>query len=254
MKILPREFYLRHPEEVARELLGKYIFRKVSGTQIIAKIVETEAYGGKEDPASYAHLGIMPKSRLMFEEGGRAYITRHIYGRLGFNVTTGVEGEPGAVLIRACEPVKGINYMWNRRRVDNLREMTNGPSKLVQALNITPRLNGVDVTMPGPLFLGDFLAPIIPRLKRRKQEIPDFASGLHLGEPSKNPYENFRKEDVDDLLQFYLSRYPGDMESLLEEVGIYPEIVQEGRIGVRSGRMLPWRFYFKDNEFVSHRK
>lgn len=144
--IIPRSFYRRHPEKVARELLGCFIIRKYKGELLVGKIVETEAYlSTPDDPASH---GFKPKSRRtnsLFGDAGYAYVT-NVHRYMIMNVVTETYNKPSAVLIRAIEPIEGIETMKKLRGKDNILDLTNGPGKLTLALNITRKLDGIDIT------------------------------------------------------------------------------------------------------------
>lgn len=140
--ILPFSFYNRETLLVARELLGKILCRVIRGKVTAGRIVETEAYLGAMDPASHAYRGPTPRSSIMFEKPGRAYVY-FVYGNhFCFNVVTH-NGEAGAVLVRALEPIHGIETMVKRRHTENIKELCNGPGKLTQALQITKNDNGL---------------------------------------------------------------------------------------------------------------
>jgi len=146
--ILPRGFYARPTKEVARELLGKIL---VHG-ETAGLIVETEAYlGGGDDRAAHSARGITNRTRVIFGPPGHAYVY-FIYGMYEcLNLVTEPAGQPGCVLIRALEPVDGIETMARRRpTAHTLRDLTSGPGRLTLALGITRAQNGVDVTR-GPL-------------------------------------------------------------------------------------------------------
>ena len=149
--ILPRRFYNRPPTDVARELLGKILVHGATG----GIIVETEAYLGLKDAASHAYRGISPRNRVMFGPPGHAYVY-FIYGMYEcVNVVCEPEGSPGAVLIRAIEPLFGVELMRIRRPgAKRLRDVASGPGKLTIALGITRALNGADVTR-GSLVVRD---------------------------------------------------------------------------------------------------
>lgn len=152
-KPLPRSFYNRDTLEVAQKLLGKFLVRRTSIGDIVAKIVEVEAYRGNDDPASHAYKGETPRNRLMFGKPGFAYIY-FIYGNhYCLNVTTEREGVPGAVLIRAVEIVEGLELARKNREATSLANLSNGPGKLTKALNISKIHNGVDLTNPDELFI-----------------------------------------------------------------------------------------------------
>ena len=140
-RILPRSFYARDSPEVARDLLGKVL---VHGP-CAGIIVETEAYLGNGDLASHAAIGMTNRNRVMFGPPGHAYV----YLAYGMHECTNVVANaPGAVLIRALEPVEGLDLMRGRRPLAKTdRDLTSGPGKLTQALAITRALNGIDMTL-----------------------------------------------------------------------------------------------------------
>ncbi|MFP4045440.1 MAG: DNA-3-methyladenine glycosylase [Candidatus Aenigmatarchaeota archaeon] len=139
---LSRDFYERDAATVARGLLGKVLIKDgMSGT-----IVETEAYYGEDDPASHAFNGETERNRVMFGEPGRVYVylCYGVYHLL--NITTHSKGRPGAVLIRALEPREGLDEMKSNRGLRDKSQLTSGPGKLTQAMDIDLDQNGVDVT------------------------------------------------------------------------------------------------------------
>ena len=141
--ILKRSFYKRPTVEVARELLGKVIVHgPTAGT-----IVETEAYLGGDDLTAHSARGITDRTRVIFGPPGHAYVY-FIYGMYEcLNLVCEPEGQPGCVLIRALEPVAGIEIMQQRRRAARQPEdLASGPGKLTLALAITRLQNGADVT------------------------------------------------------------------------------------------------------------
>src|SRR5579864_4165428 len=141
--ILPRKFYNRPAVDVARDLLGKII---VHG-ETAGRIVETEAYLGGDDLASHSARGITNRTRVIFGPPGHAYVY-FVYGMYEcLNLVAEPPGKPGCVLIRALEPVAGIEIMRRRRpRAHSLRDLTAGPGRLTLALAITRAQNGADVT------------------------------------------------------------------------------------------------------------
>lgn len=149
---LEREFFRRHPAEVAPDLLGKLLMRQIDGEVISGRIVETEAYCST-DPASHTFRGRTQRNRAMFGEVGHAYIY-FIHGlHYCLNVSARLDTDAGGVLIRALEPLRGVATMQQLRRRTALRDLASGPAKLTQALNIDKTLYGCDMTQPGPLFL-----------------------------------------------------------------------------------------------------
>jgi DNA-3-methyladenine glycosylase len=142
---LPRSFYERSTIVVAKQLLGKYLVRKHPEGDTIGRIVETEAYVGPQDLACHAAKGRTARTEVMFGRAGHAYVY-FIYGFYHMlNLVTEEKDYPAAVLIRAVEPVDGIEIMKSRRRLDNLRALASGPGKLCQAFGIDRVLNGEDL-------------------------------------------------------------------------------------------------------------
>jgi len=196
MNKLPREFYTRADVlEVARDLLGKKLVVPTrNGARVAGLIVETEAYRGPEDRASHAYNGRRTtRTETMYDCGGTAYVY-FVYGMYHqFNVVTNVEDVPHAILVRAVEPVEGLDVMRRRRRGRSEYELTSGPGRLCLAL-------GID-----------------------------------------------RKLDKADLL--------GDRVWIEEGVSISPRQISRGpRIGIDYAEewiKKPWRFWIRDNPFVS---
>jgi DNA-3-methyladenine glycosylase len=145
MKTLSKDFYERNPASVAKDLLGKTLLRKLDSEVLSGKIVETEAYYGGDDPASRAYRGKKKFNQLMFMDVGKAFIYM-VHANWLLNIVAHPKGDVGAVLIRAIEPIEGIEIMWSNRNVKRLRDLTNGPGKLTKALAVTKDLNGIDIT------------------------------------------------------------------------------------------------------------
>ncbi|MFH0702495.1 MAG: DNA-3-methyladenine glycosylase [bacterium] len=175
-----RDFYNRNTLEVAKDLLGCKLSRRINGEILSGIIVETEAYT-QNDPACHAYRGKTPRSVTLFKQPGIAYVY-FIYGMYHcFNVVTEPENTAGAVLIRALEPIYPVKN-------------TNGPGKLCRELNITKKLNEIDLT--------------------------DYNSDL--------------------WIEKHLSIQN-------------QEIVSATRIGIKQASDFPWRFYIKNNPFVSRK-
>lgn len=145
MRFLTKAFYSRDTGIVARELLGKLLIRQIGGVPAYCLIVETEAYFGKDDPASHASRGRTKRNSVMFGPPGRAYVYFSYGVHYLMNVVTEAEGTAGAVLIRAVEPVVGEKLLLANRPVDNMKQLTNGPGKLTQALGIDLTHNGAQL-------------------------------------------------------------------------------------------------------------
>ena len=154
MNALPREFYKKNTVTVAKNLLGKRIVRKIGRQEISGIITETEAYRHKDDPASHAFRRITNRNKAMFGDVGISYVY-FTYGMYYcFNVVAKhPKTEAGAVLIRAIEPEKGIKRMQKNRKIQSLKNLTNGPAKLTQALEITKKHYGTDLTKHSKLFI-----------------------------------------------------------------------------------------------------
>jgi DNA-3-methyladenine glycosylase len=195
---LPREFYTRpNVVTVARELLGKLlVVPKRDGTRVSGIIVETEAYRGPQDRAAHSYGGRRTKrTETMYGIGGTAYVF-FVYGMYyQFNVVTNAADAPHAVLIRAVEPVEGIELMRKRRHGQSDHKLTNGPGKLCIAMGIDRKLDAADL-------LGNRVWLEAGRTVTR----PQIASGTRVG--------------ID---------YAGDW------------------------RDKPWRFWLRENPFVSRR-
>ena len=192
-RVVPSDFYARDAVKVAPALLGKNLVRVIGRKRLIGRIVEVEAYRGKDDPASHAFRGQTPRNAPMFRDPGRAYVYFTYGNHYCLNITALEPGTPGAVLLRAIQPTAGLKSMRSFRPGVPDIELTNGPGKLTKALAIDKSLNEQDMTVVGPLFVT---------------------------EP--------------------------------EEAHIY-EVWNSTRIGIREGLDKRWRFYVKDNLYVSKR-
>jgi len=141
MKILEKEFFERRTDLVARELIGKVLVRELSNEILEGIIVETEAYFGEKDPASRAYEGKKNYNKEMWEEAGKIFVY-NVHKYWMFNIVAHEKGKVGAILIRAIQPIKGIEIMMENRRVKDIREIASGPGKLTQALKIDKSFNG----------------------------------------------------------------------------------------------------------------
>jgi len=121
------------------------LVRRLDGEILSGRIVETEAYLGENDPASRAHAGRKPYNQLMFFDAGKIFIYM-VHANWLLNIVAHSKGGVGAVLIRALEPLQGIETMLKNRDVKDIRVLTSGPGKLSKALTVTKDLNGIDVT------------------------------------------------------------------------------------------------------------
>ncbi len=197
-KKLKRDFFTRDLLTVAKELLGKILVKESGGALFSGRIVEVEAYDGEIDKAAHTYIGKTKKNEVMFKKGGYFYVY-FIYGaHYCCNVVTGKEGHGTAVLIRAVEPLDGIETMIKNRfgrELLNDKEifnLTSGPGKVCRAFSITKDEYGEDLT-GGDIYILDQ-----PKLKEES-------------------------------------------------------IIAAKRIGIKKSVDLPWRFYIKDNPFVSRK-
>jgi DNA-3-methyladenine glycosylase len=146
MSCLPQSFYQREVLLVARELLGMRLVRMINQERVSGIIVETEAYRGEEDLACHARHGKTPRTEVMYGEAGRAYIYFTYGMHWLLNVVTSEVNFPAAVLLRAIVPMEGIPLIAQNRPGKPQKDWCNGPAKISQALQITGKLNGIDLT------------------------------------------------------------------------------------------------------------
>jgi len=161
IRALDRDFFARDPRRVARQLLGKVLIRNAS-VPLTARIVEVEAYLGKDDPAAHSAAGRTLRNSVLFGPPGHAYIY-FIYGNhYCLNVSCEPAGQAGGVLFRALEPLTGMEEMAQARGIElhgpkDLRQLTSGPGRLCEAFGITrTRDNDCDLTSDkSSLWIGD---------------------------------------------------------------------------------------------------
>ncbi|MBX4262655.1 DNA-3-methyladenine glycosylase [Clostridium estertheticum] len=192
---LTREFYARETLQVARELLGKILVHEINGVKLMGKIVETEAYIGSIDKACHAYGGKhTPRVETLYGMPGIAYVY-FIYGMYHcFNVITKEEGFPEGVLIRAIEPIDGLDEMaklrfkkeYNELEKAQIKNLTTGPSKLCIAMNINKENNQQDLCT-SELYIEESVD------KEEIQIIEDKRIGI-----------NYAEEAVDFLWRFYI--------------------------------------------------
>ncbi len=146
MERLEEKFFQRPAKKVALELLGQYLVRKHSGVKLVVKIVEVEGYVGPKDKASHAYGGRRTKrNSVMYQRGGVFYVYK-IYGLYHcLNIVTGLKDDPQAVLIRAVEPIEGVEQLLKNRNIGTEKNLTNGPGKLTQAMEIDLNFNSQSV-------------------------------------------------------------------------------------------------------------
>jgi DNA-3-methyladenine glycosylase len=206
------DFYCRDTSVVARELLGKILVAGDKDSYCGGFIVEDEAYYGLDDPASHACNGATPRSKIMFEKPGIAYVYFCYGNHYLLNVVTEKPSVPGAVLIRAIEPVFGVGEMIKRRQVEDLERLAKGPGNLTKALGIEKSFNGKNMTgSEDRLFIADF---------------------------------DFSDLDADDSKK-------EEIIKISEKYSRIKEISSSSRVGIKQGTELMLRFYIKGSRFVS---
>ena len=187
---LPESFYFRPTIEVAVDLIGKVLVRSLDGGRLSGVIVETEAYVGQDDLACHASRGRTPRTEVMFGPPARAYVFL-VYGLHScLNAVTERQGYPAAVLIRAIEPIEGLELMRrNRPRVSKDTDIGSGPAKLCQAMAIDRRLNAASLE-------GDLL-----RIEDRNFDPGNIVATPRIGVDYAGPYR-------DKPWRFFAARNP----------------------------------------------
>ena len=197
-KKLPRKFYMRDVHIVAKELLGKFLVRRVGRKYLIGKIVEVEAYDGSVDKAAHTYGGKTKRNEVMFNEGGFLYVYFTYGMHFCSNVVTGKINEGKAVLLRAVEPLSVLDIMalnrFGKKDISTLelKNLTNGPAKICEAFGIVRSDNGTDL-LGNEIFI------------------------LNSQKLSEN------------------------------------KIAASVRIGIKKSVDLPWRYYIKNNSFLSRK-
>lgn len=189
---LKKEFYCVGAKKLAQELLGKILISVVDNSFLCGRIVETEAYLGKKDPASHSYQGkITPRNSIMYEEAGLIYVYM-IYGmHWCFNIVANKKGVPEAVFIRALEPLEGIEIMKrNNPLAKSIRYLTNGPSRWTKSFGIDKRFLGLPI-YGNQIFIVKEKHPPSFKIKKTKRIGIDYA-----------------QEAKDWLLRFYIEDNP----------------------------------------------
>jgi len=155
--------------ELGRWLVGKVVVRATPDGVVSGRIVETEAYP-VGDPAGHAYRGETARNHALFLKPGHAYVYLAYGVSYMLNVSSEAAGVGAGVLIRALEPIEGIEAMQRNRRVETLRDLARGPGRLAAALDIDRRLDGVDLCRTGPLWLA-----------RDRQGAPEIGTSTRIG-------------------------------------------------------------------------
>ena len=167
-EFLPRKFYIRPVLTVARDLLGKMLIKEDGNKVLAARIVEVEAYDGKIDKASHSFKGKTKRNEVMFNEGGYFYVYFTYGAHFCCNVVTGKQNHGAAVLIRAVEPLLGIEKMIENRFGRELKSdkeifnLTSGPGKICKAFGFNKDYSGLDLTNSAVYIVDQ------PKLKKDK--------------------------------------------------------------------------------------
>ena len=198
MKKLSKTFYKKDVLSIARALPGKTLVKKEGRKIISGRIVEVEAYDGSIDQAAHTYGGVTKRNEVMFNEGGYLYVYLSYGMHFCCNVVTGVKGKGTAVLIRAVEPVDGIDSMGKNRFGKKIltekekHNLTSGPGKVCKAFGIERKHSGIDLT-------GENIFILNTNLKENEK------------------------------------------------------IISSKRIGITKSVDLPWRYYIKDNPYLSRK-
>ncbi len=208
--MLNRDFYLREAALVAPELLGKLLIHRTSEGLASGMIVEVEAYSGAIDRGAHSYPNKRtPRTEIQFGEGGYAYVYS-IYGmHCCFNVVTNKSDIPEVVLVRALEPVDGIDLMMSRRNTQNTLELCSGPGKLCSALGISKANYGDDLC-GSTLFIEERMAVLPNEIAVSPRVNIDYA-----GEDAKLLWRYFIKDSkfVSKVPKKYAAR------ATLEDIG-----------------------------------
>ena len=143
---LSRKFYSRSTKAIAKDLLGKILVHKTKEGVLKGRIVETEAYLGYNDPGSIGYRKVKNIPKSLLKEPGHAFVYFTYGNHWMFNVIAKRPGLLGATLIRALEPLEGMDIMKKRRKTDDIKNLASGPGKLTQAFGIDKRHDGIDLT------------------------------------------------------------------------------------------------------------
>jgi DNA-3-methyladenine glycosylase len=190
MKKLPREFFKRKPDKVARDLLGKLLVRKKDGKIWVGKIVEAEAYLGPGDRASHSHRGMTPRNEVMFGPAGVAYIYFTYGMHWLLNFITEEEGKASGVLVRAVEPLYSSEEPPEKR-------VAAGPAKLTKWMEINGDLNKTDITKSEELFVAYELKIGVEKFSSKRLTGTKIMATARVG-------VDYAGADKDLLLRFYI--------------------------------------------------
>ncbi len=191
--VLPHSFYRRDDVvKISRELLGKVLCTEIGGNVLTAGIItETEAYRGRDDKACHAHGKRTKRTEVMYHSGGKAYVYLCYGIHHLFNIVTNAEGIADAVLIRAIQPLEGLDLMLDRRGKEKITpKLTAGPGRMSQSLGITTDYYGLDLAAKSTIWIEDRGNEIRQKdIKSSPRIGVDYA-----GEDAKRPWRFFLKD------------------------------------------------------------
>ncbi len=241
MNKLPRSFYTRPTITVAKELLGKIFVRKIGKKILSGRIVEVEAYL-RNDPACHAFRGMTERNRVMFNEGGYLYVYFTYGMHYCANIVTYKEGIGEAVLIRAVEPVDGIEVMIKNRGFDksSLRSRLVGRSAAVRFRLMNPASCGIS----------RFLDSALTGFQTAEQKAGHPVQRGNLQNLTNGP-ANFAQAFGLTKVHSGIDLLDDDIYLLDAEPVLRSHIVSTTRIGINAAKEKKWRFYIKGNEWVS---
>jgi DNA-3-methyladenine glycosylase len=186
LKRLPRSFYARDALAVARDLIGCVFVHRHPEGELAVRLVETEAYRGSEDPGSHGFRGPTPRTKTMFDPPGRLYVYFTYGMHWCVNIVCAREGVCQAVLLRAAEPLEGVDRMRiNRGGIGNDRLLASGPARLAQAMGISKPHDGASLLRGGTFYCAEDSATI-PMRKNEVAQTPRI--GLALGRGDEIPW------------------------------------------------------------------
>lgn len=188
--VLPYNFYRRDDVvQISRDLLGKVLCTRIEGKQLTSGIItETEAYRGRDDKACHAHGKRTKRTEIMYHEGGKAYVYLCYGIHHLFNIVTNTDGIADAILVRAVEPIEGLELMLERRGKEKIAPaLTAGPGRTSQSLGITTDYYGLDLTAKDTIWIEDRGDTI----KNKKIKSSPRIGVDYAGEDAKRPWRFF---------------------------------------------------------------
>ena len=188
--VLPYNFYRRDDVvQISRDLLGKVLCTRIEGKQLTSGIItETEAYRGRDDKACHAHGKRTKRTEIMYHEGGKAYVYLCYGIHHLFNIVTNTDGIADAILVRAVEPIEGLELMLERRGKEEIAPvLTAGPGRTSQSLGITTDYYGLDLTAKDTIWIEDRGDTI----KNKKIKSSPRIGVDYAGEDAKRPWRFF---------------------------------------------------------------